>query len=263
MEILQALLLGIVEGFTEFLPISSTAHLLLTTRALGLAETEFVKSFVIVIQLGAILGIVSLYFKRLVTDLETNKKTLLAFVPTAVIGFVLYKAIKGFLFENFFVMAAALVIGGIVLIWIEHRTQTAPKPSATPTRNDTLSAITYRQAFLIGCIQSLAVIPGVSRAGATIVGGLLLGVSRESIVTFSFLLAIPTMAAATGYDLLKTGFSFTSTEYGLIAAGFIFSYLFAILGVKFLLKMITTKSLVPFGIYRIIVGIVVLGILSR
>lgn len=253
MGILQSIILGIVEGFTEFLPISSTAHLLLSTKALGITETEFVKSFVIVIQLGAILGIVTLYFKKLLTDWDTNKKILLAFLPTAVIGFVLYKIIKGFLFENFYIMATALILGGIVLIWIERRAKTAPDPDSSKSYK--VEAISYKQAFLIGCIQSLAVIPGVSRAGATIVGGLLLGVSREAIITFSFLLAVPTMLAATGYDLLKTGFALNGSQYGLIAIGFVFAYVFAILGVKFLLKIISTKSLAPFGVYRIILGV--------
>jgi undecaprenyl-diphosphatase len=245
---LHVLILGAIEGFTEFLPISSTAHLVLATKVLGIIETDFVKSFIIAIQLGAILGIVVLYFKRFLTDWQTNKKIIVAFIPTAVIGFVLYKLIKGFFLGNYFGIALTLLLGGIALIWFEKTRKELPLDEPG------IEAITYKQAFIIGCAQSLAVIPGVSRAGATIVGGMLLGISRRTIVEFSFLLAVPTMIASTGYDLLKTGAAFSGNEWQLLLGGSIASFIFAIVGIKFLLSYVQKKSFVGFGWYRILAG---------
>lgn len=250
MDIFQLIILGVVEGFTEFLPISSTAHLILTSRLLGLQESEFLKSFTIAIQLGAIFAVVLLYARRLVVDWEMNKRVLVAFLPTAVMGFVLYKVIKGILFENVGIIVLTLFVGGVFLILFEyfHKERS--------NEGEDVEIISYTQAFLIGCAQAFAVVPGVSRAGATIVGGMLLGVSRKAIVEFSFLLAIPTMVAATGYDLLKSGDGFTSSQFLLLAIGFVFSFFFALLGVRFLLHYIQHKSFVGFGVYRIVISLI-------
>lgn len=246
MTILHSIILGIVEGFTEFLPISSTAHQVIVSHLIGLTETDFVKTFIIAIQLGAIAAVVVLYFKQFLRDWNTNKKVIVAFIPTAIIGFILYKLIKGVLLDNLGVIAITLLIGGVILILIERKTKLASVVE--------LNQISYKQAFIIGCAQSLAVIPGVSRAGATIVGGLLLGIKREVIVTFSFLLAFPTMVAATGYDLLKSAGSFDSGQFYLLAVGAIMAFISAIIGIKFFLRIVNTKSLIPFGIYRILLG---------
>lgn len=246
MNILHSIILGIVEGFTEFLPISSTAHQVITTHLLGITETDFVKTFIIAIQLGAIAAVVVLYFKQFLRDWNTNKKVIVAFIPTAVIGFILYKLIKGYLFDNMGIIGMALLLGGVILVFIERRT----KPATTVDLKD----ISYKQAFIIGCAQSLAVIPGVSRAGATIVGGLFMGIKRDVIVTFSFLLAVPTMVAATGYDLLKSAGSFDSGQFYLLAVGAIMAFISAIIGIKFFLRIVNTKSLIPFGVYRILLG---------
>lgn len=247
MTLLHSIILGIVEGFTEFLPISSTAHMVITTRLLGMTETDFVKTFIIAIQLGAIAAVVALYWKRFLNDWQTNMKIAVAFIPTAVIGFVLYKLIKGPLLESLGIIGIALLLGGVILILIERRT----RPAATLD----LKEISYRQAFIIGCAQSLAVVPGISRAGATIVGGLLLGIRRDVIVTFSFLLAVPTMAAAVGYDMLKSAQSFDSGQFYLLAVGGITAFIFAIIGIKFFLRIINIKSFIPFGVYRILLGL--------
>jgi undecaprenyl-diphosphatase len=253
MSILSAAILGIIEGFTEFLPISSTAHLVIMSQLLGIAETDFVKSFIIAIQLGAILAVVILYGKRFITDRETTKRIVVAFLPTAVIGFALYKVIKGVFLDNLILIAAALVVGGIILVLFEkfHR------PTAPPESD--LTRIPYWKAFVIGCVQSLAVIPGVSRAAATVVGGMFLGIERKAIVEFSFLLAVPTMCAATGYDLLKSAGSFTFNQFNLLLFGFVVSFIFAIIGVTFLLRYIQRHSFTSFGSYRIVLGVLVLA----
>ncbi|MBW6486484.1 MAG: undecaprenyl-diphosphatase UppP [Syntrophobacterales bacterium] len=245
MEIATALILGIVEGFSEFLPISSTGHLILAGKLLGLAESEFVKSFDIAIQLGAILSVVVLYWRELLVDWETIKKVAIAFLPTGVIGFVLYKIIKTILLGSAAVVLWSLLIGGIVLIVFEmlHR----EKDDATKS----LSEITYLQSFLIGVFQSLAVIPGVSRSAATIVGGLILGMKRTMIVEFSFLLAVPTMLAATVYDLYKNGAIFSVLQLNYLAVGFLTSFIVALASIKFLIRFVQNHTFILFGIYRI------------
>ena len=186
MDIIQSIILGIVEGLTEFLPISSTAHLIIAAKLLAIGQTEFVKSFAITIQLGAILAVVFLYWEKFLKDWDYLKKIITAFLPTAVVGFIFYQVIKNFLMESFLVIALALLIGGIIIIIFE-----AGKSKRTGDNGSDL--ITYKQAFLIGLCQSVAIIPGVSRAAATIIGGLSLKLSRKAIVEFSFLLAVPTM----------------------------------------------------------------------
>jgi len=251
MDIIQSIILGIVEGLTEFLPISSTAHLIITAKLLAISQTEFAKSFTIAIQLGAILAVVFLYWQRFLKNWDYLKKIIVAFLPTAVAGFIFYQVIKSFLMESFLVIALALLIGGIIIIIFE-----AGKGKRTADNGSDL--ITYKKAFLIGLCQSVAIIPGVSRAAATIIGGLSLKLSRRAIVEFSFLLAVPTMLAATGYDLIKTGFSFSCQELGALLVGFFISFFAALAGVKFFLKFITKYNFFYFGVYRIILG---LGIL--
>jgi undecaprenyl-diphosphatase len=250
MDIATAIILGIVEGFSEFLPISSTGHLILAGKLLGLEQSDFVKSFVIAIQLGAILSVVVLYWRDLLVNLETIKKVAVAFLPTGVIGFVLYKIIKNILLGSTAVVLWSLLIGGMVLILFEalHR----EKDDATKT----LSAITCRQSFLIGVFQSLAVIPGVSRSAATIVGGLILGMKRQLIVEFSFLLAVPTMLAATVYDLYKNGAVFSVSQLNYLAVGFLVSFVVALASIKFLLRLVQNHTFILFGIYRIALVVV-------
>lgn len=249
MDFLQGVILGIVEGFTEFLPISSTAHLILTAKILKIPPTEFVKSFEIAIQLGAILAVVWLYWRRFFLDKKAAKKIAAAFLPTAIIGFLLYKIFREVLTENIPLIAWVLALGGVFLIIFEfwHK----EKPEAP----EDIANISYKHGVLIGIFQSLAIVPGVSRAAATILGGLFLGLKRKTAVEFSFLLAAPTMLAATGYDLLKTGASFSSGQFGVLAAGFLVSFLVAILAIKFLLHYIQKNNFVWFGVWRILIGL--------
>lgn len=252
MNIFQAVILSIVEGITEFLPISSTGHLILTTNLLGIPETEFVKSFEIYIQLGAILSVIVLYAQKYIQNLKVWKNVIAAFIPTALIGFLLYKFVKTFLLGNSMVVVLALLVGGILLIWLEkihHEKNTAV------TKIEDLS---LKQSFLIGLAQSLSIIPGVSRSASTILGAMFLGAKRGVAVEFSFLLAVPTMLAASGYDLLKSDFSFTSNEWMLIAVGFIGSFITALIVVRWFIKFVQTNTFIPFGIYRIILGLIFL-----
>lgn len=249
MDLLSALILGIVEGITEFLPISSTGHLILTAHLLKIAQTDFLKSFEITIQLGAILSVVVLYWRSLIVDIKALKRVLAAFVPTAIIGLLLYKVIKGSLLGNERLVLVSLFLGGIFLILFEllYREK--------ETAASSIADISYRQAVAIGLFQSISVIPGVSRAAATICGGLLLGLKRKTIVEFSFLLAVPTMLAATGFDLMKSAGSFSSAQFGALAVGFAVSFITAIIGIKFLISFIKRHNFMSFGIYRIAVAL--------
>jgi undecaprenyl-diphosphatase len=243
----HAVVLGIVEGVTEFLPISSTAHLILASRALGIQETEFLKSFEIIIQLGAILSVVVLYWNRFL-HLEVLKKLVVAVIPTGVIGLTVYKAIKGYLLGNVAVVLITLLVGGIALIVFERFQQ-------RDDRDVDFSEITYRKAFLIGLFQAIAVIPGVSRSAATIVGGSLLGVSKRTIVEFSFMLAVPTMLAASGLELLKNR-SALDGNLTILGIGFVVSFITAILAIKSFLGYIKKRDFSAFGWYRIVLAIV-------
>jgi undecaprenyl-diphosphatase len=246
MSLLHALILGIVEGITEFLPISSTAHLILASRLLAL-DSEFVKSFEIIIQFGAILSVVVLYWKKF-WHWDVLKKLVVAVIPTGVIGLTVYKAVKGYLLGNLTVVLLSLVIGGIALIVFERFRPTSE------TEVD-FSEITYRKAFLIGLFQAIAVIPGVSRSAATIVGGSLLGISKRTIVEFSFMLAVPTMLAATGLELVK-GRAALAGNYAILAVGFVVSFVTAILAIKSFLGYIKKRDFSIFGWYRIVLAAV-------
>lgn len=245
MDWLTALILGIVEGVSEFLPISSTGHLILASQLMGLGHTEFLKSFEIAIQVGAILSVVALYWRRLLVDFETIKKLIVAFLPTGILGFTLYRLVKQFLLGSPSVVLWSLFLGGIFIIAFEYLHR--EREDAV----EDISGITYRQALLIGLFQSIAMIPGISRSAATIIGGLALGLRRKTIVEFSFLLAVPTMLAATAYDLLKSGSAFSMDQMGFLAVGFVSSFVVALLSIKFLLSFIQTHTFILFGIYRI------------
>lgn len=263
MNIFHGLLFGIVEGLTEFLPISSTAHLILAGEWLQLPSTEFLKTFEISIQLGAILAVVILYWKKIWSSWNLIGKLAIAFIPTGLIGFGLYKIVKKYLLDNNYIIAATLFIGGIILIMFEKYLQKKNNFQPTNSQNDPdstngFAAISYKQAAAIGLFQSLAIIPGTSRSAATIIGGLSLGIKREIIVEFSFLLAIPTMAAATGYDLYKNQLFFNGNELIIWLIGFIASFITAIISIKFFIKFIKKNNFIYFGWYRIILSLIVL-----
>jgi undecaprenyl-diphosphatase len=256
LDILSTIILSIVQGLTEFLPISSTGHLILIAHLIGLSEQEFVKSFEIAIQLGSIFAIVFLYFRRFTGIGDSGRppvllwtKILTAFVPTGILGFLFYRAIKKYLLANPYVVVVSLAVGGIVLILLElfH---------SEKSHVEEPEEISYTRAFFIGIFQSLSMIPGVSRSGATIVGGLILGLKRKTAVEFSFFLAVPTMFVATGYDLIKTGRHFNISQWETVGIGFIVSFLVAAIAVKAFLGYITKYNFIPFGIYRILTGLI-------
>ena len=250
MNYIQAIILSIVEGITEFLPISSTGHLILTSNILKLSQTTFVKDFEIIIQLGAILAIVVLYFNKFWKSKEVWKRVLVAFLPTAIVGFVLFKFIKSFLLGNLYVSLISLFIGGVALIILELIYKEKEH------HVDKIEKITLKNAFIIGTFQSIAIIPGVSRSAATIISALFLGTKRKAAVEFSFLLAIPTLLGASVLDLIKTDFKYTSGEWLILAVGFTGAFISALIVVKWFLQYIQSHTFIPFGIYRIVAAIV-------
>ncbi len=250
MDNLQAIVFGIVEGITEFLPISSTGHLMLTAHVLGLDQTAFLKSFEIVIQFGAILSVVVLYWRSLLVNSEILKRVVVAFVPTGILGLTLYKVIKRYLLASHTVVLWSLLLGGVFLIVFELLYR------ENDHAVDELSEIPYGTSLLIGLFQSIAMIPGVSRSASTIVGGLVLGLRRKTIVEFSFLLAVPTMLAATGLDLVKNVGEFSLGQIQFLSIGFVVSFFAALAGVKYLLRFIKHHTFIAFGVYRIALVIV-------
>jgi undecaprenyl-diphosphatase len=248
MDIFDAVILGIVEGVAEFLPISSTGHLILTSKLLGIPNSSFLGSFEIVIQCGAILAVLALYWRSFL-QIELLKKLFVAFLPTAIIGFTVYPFIKGYLLGNAHIVVSALFIGGIALILFElfHREDEYAV--------DYPEAVSYKQALCIGLFQSIAIIPGVSRSAATIVGGLAVGIRRVAIVEFSFLLAVPTMAAATGLDLLKSYKEIPFENIDILLTGMGVAFVVALIALKSLRAFVSKYTFIPFGIYRIAIAV--------
>jgi len=251
MSILQAFIIAIIEGLTEFLPVSSTGHMILASTIMNIQDDAFVKTFEICIQLGAIMAIVMLYAKKFLQSFTIYFKLGIAFIPTGIAGFLAYPYIKAYLF-NSIVVATSLILGGIVLILIDK------KVVAKKSETDVLENISYKNSFSLSLIQCFSMIPGVSRAAATIIGGVFNGLDKKQATEFSFLLAVPTMLAATGYDLIKTPIAFTSHEILLLAIGLVVAFFTAWLAVKVFLKIVENYGFKHFGYYRIIIGIVFL-----
>lgn len=255
MDIVQYLILGLVEGLTEFLPISSTGHMILAAWLLQMQNTEFLKSFEVAIQLGAILSVIIVYYERFLKGPALYIRLAAAFVPTATIGFVLYKLIKDSF--NPLIVAINLILGGLILLLVNQDIE-----EAQPAYDD-LAEMPIKQAVLIGLCQCLAMIPGVSRAGATIVGGIYNGCDKKMATEFSFLLAIPTMLAATAYDLLKSSHSFSTQEYTYLAIGFIMAFVSAWFAIKGFIALVVRYGFTGFGWYRIVLGaLVILAMLA-
>jgi len=251
MTLIQTIILSIIEGLTEFLPVSSTGHMILASSIMKIQDDSFVKTFEIAIQLGAIMAIVLLYFKRFFQSFTIYFKLGTAFLPTAIIGFLAYPFIKAYLF-NPIIVAVSLIVGGIVLILIDKRVVNQQ------SKTDVLESITYKNAFFIGLIQCVSMIPGVSRAAATITGGVFNGLNKKQATEFSFLLAVPTMFAATGYDLLKTPIVFSQNEIFLLGIGLLVAFITAWIAVKVFLKIVENYGFKHFGYYRILIGVIFL-----
>ena len=261
--LIKAAIMGIVEGLTEFLPISSTGHLILAGALLGF-DDEKAKVFDIAIQTGAIFAVILVYWQKIrdtVTALPTEKKAqqfalnvLVAFVPAVVLGLLFGKEIK----ENLFtpvVVASTFIIGGLIILWAERRQKNNPALA----RIHSVDAMTVMDALKVGLVQCLAMIPGTSRSGATIIGGMLLGLSRQAATDFSFYLAIPTLIGAGGYSLYKERALLSAADLPVFGVGLLFSFISAWLCIRWLLKYIANHSFVPFAWYRIGFGVVVLA----
>lgn len=251
MSYIQAFILAIIEGITEFLPVSSTGHMILAQSLMDMKDPEFAKTFEIVIQLGAILAILLLYIKRFFVGINIYLKLFVAFLPTGIIGLLAYKIIKHYLF-NPFTVSISLIIGGVILIVLDKWTE--QKESEYKEVED----ISYLGAFKIGSIQCLSMIPGISRAAATIFGGVFAGFNRKQAAEFSFLLAIPTMFAASGYDLLKERDNIHSSDFALLLFGGFIAFIVAIIAVKGFIAFLTKYGFKHFGYYRIILGVLFL-----
>lgn len=251
MTIIDSIILGAVEGVTEFLPISSTGHLIVVSSFLGLEQTNAHKTFEVAIQLGSILAVLFLFVKRLLVDKMLWVKIIIAFLPTAIFGFLFYKTIKAlFGVES---VAIMLIIGGFIFLIVEYF-----RRNHDDSKDKTIDDLTIKQALTIGLFQSLSMVPGTSRSGATIIGGLFTGLSRKSAAEFSFLLAIPTMFVATFYDLYKNRAEMIIDDYSLLAVGFVTAFVVAYFTVKAVMNFLTTHTFIIFGVYRIIFGILLL-----
>jgi undecaprenyl-diphosphatase len=251
MSIIQSIVLSIIEGLTEFLPISSTGHMILASSIMNIPEDAFVKTFEISIQIGAIFAIVLMYARRFLQGISIYLKLAVAFIPTGIIGFLAYPYIKAYLF-NPIVVTISLILGGIILILIDK------KVVGQQSKTEVLENISYKNAFFIGLFQSISMIPGVSRAAATIVGGIFNGFDKKQAIEFSFLLAVPTMFAATGYDLYKTSIAFTGHEIFLLGLGLVIAFITAWIAVKVFVRIVQNYGFKYFGYYRIIIGILFL-----
>jgi undecaprenyl-diphosphatase len=255
MNLVQTIVLAIIEGLTEFLPVSSTGHMIIASSFMGIATDPFVKLFTIVIQLGAILSVVILYFKRFFQTLDFYFKLIIAFIPAIVFGYLLSDKIDE-LMESPLTVAISLVVGGVLLLFVD-------KWFNKPTIN-TEEEISYLTAFKIGLFQCLAMIPGTSRSGASIVGGMSLKLSRKVAAEFSFFLAVPTMFAATAKKLLdfyKEGHTITSDQIQLMVVSNVIAFVVALLAIKSFIGYLNKNGFKIFGWYRIIAGLVIIALI--
>jgi undecaprenyl-diphosphatase len=251
MSYIQAFILAVIEGLTEFLPVSSTGHMIIGSSVMGIAHDPFTKLFTIAIQLGAILSVVVLYWKRFFQTLDFYFKLFVAFVPAVVFGLLFNNYIDSLL-ENAVVVGLTLFLGGVLFLFLDKLFNDEGKTDATPT---------YSSAFKIGLFQVIAMIPGVSRSAATIIGGLTQKLTRKAAAEFSFFLAVPTMFGATakkGYDYYKQGFAFDSHEINLLIVGNIIAFIVAMIAIKSFITFLTKHGFKVFGYYRIIVGLTIL-----
>lgn len=255
MNIFYTIILGIVEGITEFLPISSTFHLIWTSNLLGIVQSDFVKLFLVVIQAGAILAVVFLYWKDLLTNRAMMLHIIATFIPTAIIGLGLYSIIKGVFFESILSTTIVFIVVGIVFIIIEKLIE---KDKIKLEKS--LSKLSVKNAIIIGFVQALAVVPGVSRSGSIIVGMLLMKFKRSEAAKYSFLVSVPTIGAAAVLDLyeMREVLLSDSGNIMLLAIGTVIAFISALIGIKWLISYLQKNSLVLFGWYRIVVGIILL-----
>ncbi len=244
---LDAVIIAIVEGITEFLPISSTGHMIIAERILGLKNTDFTKTFIVNIQFGAILSVVVLYWRKFFQSLDFYRKLFIAFIPAAVIGFLLHDYIDALL-ESVVVVAVTMLAGGIILLFVDRWFH-------TPSQDQ---RITSKKALIIGFFQCIAMIPGVSRSAATIIGGMSQKLDRTTAAEFSFFLAVPTMFAASAYKLLKSYQTITNENIGILLLGNAVAFVVAMLAIKSFIAYLTKHGFTVFGWYRIAIGLLIL-----
>lgn len=257
MDALQAIIIAIVEGLTEYLPVSSTGHMILTAEFLHVDATPFTKAFMINIQFGAILAVVALYYKRFFKSLDFYFKLFVAFLPAAAMGLLLGDLIDSML-ENVMVVAVALFLGGIVLIFIDNYFEKKNPEIKSQEETD----VNYKQAFFIGLFQCIAMIPGVSRSAASIIGGMFQGLNRKMAAEFSFFLAVPTMFAASGLKLWTNHETITSDNIGILLIGNIVAFIVSILAIKVFIGYLTKHGFKIFGYYRIVLGAILLILIA-
>ncbi|MGB5506987.1 MAG: undecaprenyl-diphosphate phosphatase [Sulfurovum sp.] len=254
MDIFQAIIIGIIEGFTEFLPISSTGHMIVASEFLGVSQDSLTKAYEVIIQFAAILAVMLIYREKITfKQIDLWQKLFVAFLPLAIVGYIFKDQIKTLFTVE--VVAWMFIIGGLIFLIVEYFYE---EKKAHVTH---VEKVNYKQALWVGIAQIFSLIPGTSRAGATIIGGLLVGLDRKTSMEFSFLLAIPVMAAVTGYDLLKHYQDFADANWGAFIAGFIAAFIVAYLTIKLFLVFIQRFTFVAFGIYRIIFGVILLTII--
>lgn len=252
MTIFESIIIAIIEGLTEFLPVSSTGHMVIAQDLMGVESTEFVKAFTVIIQFGAILSVVVLYWKRFFCSWDFYLKLLIAFIPAAVLGLLFSDLIDSFL-ENTYVVATMLVIGGVIMLYVDKWCE----------KKAVSEEVTNPKAFKIGLFQSIAMIPGVSRSMATIVGGMTQGLTRKAAAEFSFFLAVPTMFAAMCYKMLKlylepNGVQVLTENMPILIIGNVVAFVVALLAIKFFIGFVTKYGFRAFGFYRIAFGLVIL-----
>ncbi|WP_373031203.1 undecaprenyl-diphosphate phosphatase [Sulfurovum sp.] len=253
MDIFQAIIIGIIEGFTEFLPISSTGHMIVASEFLGVSQDALTKAYEVIIQFAAILAVMVIYKEKITfKQIDLWQKLFVAFLPLAIVGYIFKDQIKTLFTVE--VVAWMFIIGGFIFLIVEYFYE---EKKAHVTH---VEKVNYKQALWVGIAQVFSLIPGTSRAGATIIGGLLVGLDRKTSMEFSFLLAIPVMAAVTGYDLLKHYQDFADANWGAFIAGFITAFSVAYITIKLFLAFIQRFTFVAFGIYRIIFGVILLMI---
>ena len=248
---IEAIIISIVEGITEFLPISSTGHMILTEGILGMKTNDFIKAFIINIQFGAILSVLVLYWKKFIQSFDFYIKLFVAFIPAAVLGLLLDKYIDALL-ENVYIVAVMLIAGGIILLFVDKWFN---KPREE-------QEITYPAAFKIGLFQCISMIPGVSRSAATIIGGMSQKLTRKTAAEFSFFLAVPTMFVASGYKLMTNYKAITHENIDILIVGNIVAFVVAMIAIKSFISYLTRHGFKIFGYYRIVVGIIILVLIA-
>jgi len=251
MDIFQAIIIGIIEGFTEFLPISSTGHMIVASEFFGLQEGELIKAYEVIIQFAAIMAVMLIYRDKIsFKQIELWQKLILAFLPLAIIGFIFKDHIKALFSID--VVAIMFIVGGVIFLIVEKFYKEEESHVVT------VESVSYKQALWVGLAQVFSLIPGTSRAGATIIGGMLTGMDRKTSAEFSFLLAIPVMAAVSGYDLLKHYQDFADANWLAFIVGFVVAFIVAYATIKLFLVFLQRFTFVAFGIYRILFGVILL-----